>query len=104
MNRILEQSGANATYHIGQDLVVTVVPEVKRELSQLVKDGVTQLVLDLQNVAIVDSSGIGCLVAAHNSLLQKQGSLTLVNVSGDLFDLFQSMRLNQHFSIQRSSL
>jgi anti-anti-sigma factor len=101
MNRFWELTGADATYHLGQDLVFTVVPEVRQELNQLLKDGATHLIFDLEGVNIVDSTGIGCLVAAHNSLVRRQGSLEVVNVSEDLFDLFQSMRLNKHFSVQQ---
>jgi anti-anti-sigma factor len=87
---------------LGENLVASFVLEVREEMKLLVIDGVTELIIDLSAVDIVDSAGIGCLVAAHNSLLQKGGRLVVENVSDDIFDLFRSMRLNRHFPIARS--
>jgi len=44
-------------------------------------------------VTLLDSSGIGLLIAASNSLAAKKGSVRLVNVSADIMHLLQSMRL-----------
>jgi anti-anti-sigma factor len=102
MSRSWEQMGVKTVYHLAQDLVASVLPEIRQELNQLIKGGCTHLVIDLTGVQMIDSSGIGILVAAHNSLNQRNGKLEIINVSDDLFELFGSMRLNQHFSIQRS--
>jgi anti-anti-sigma factor len=94
---------SNARLFIREDLVASIVPEVRQEIKRLIAEGVTDLVVDLDAVRIVDSAGIGSLVAAYNSLVQKNGCLSVENVSSDLLDLFTSMRLDRHFSITRSA-
>lgn len=81
------------------DVVAAFVPELRSRLLELVRAGVRQLVLDLSNVKMVDSLGLGLLISAHNSLLQAGGKLSVVNASADVLDLFKTMRLHQHFSV-----
>jgi len=57
------------------------------------------MILDLQGVRAVDSSGIGLLVSAHNSLEKAGGELTVIHASKDILELFHTMRIHQHFSV-----
>ncbi len=83
---------------IDQDLVASVVPELKQELQGIVDQG-EDLAVDLQGVNIIDSKGIGLLIATHNSLQESNKSLEVLNPSEDVLNLFRSMRLDKHFSI-----
>jgi anti-anti-sigma regulatory factor len=48
---------------------------------------------------IQDSTGIGLLIAAHNSLRKVGGKLPVIHASPDILELFQTMRIHQHFSV-----
>jgi anti-anti-sigma regulatory factor len=48
---------------------------------------------------MVDSSGIGLLISAFNSLRKVGGHLAVIHASADILALFQSMRMHQHFSV-----
>jgi len=86
----------------GKDIVASMVPEFKKELQDLVvKEGVTELEIDLTGVEMVDSVGLGAFIATHNTLSQKDGKLTVVKASSDIYSLFKTMRLDQHFEIQQ---
>ena len=50
----------------------------------MVDEGVRDLVVDLADVNMVDSSGIGLLISAHNSLRKLGGQLALIHASADL--------------------
>ena len=58
------------------------------------------LAIDLARVELIDSVGIGLLIAVHNTLGKKGGRLVLRNVNADLAALLRTMRLDKHFSIQ----
>ena len=55
--------------------------------------------MDLSDVLMVDSCGIGLLIAAHNSLKKVGGRLAVIHASVDTLELFQTMRMHQHFSV-----
>jgi anti-anti-sigma factor len=83
----------------GDNIVAATLPELRSKLRGIVNQGVRDLVVDLAGVNMVDSSGIGLLISAYNSLRKVGGQLALIHVSADLLELFRSMRMHQHFSI-----
>lgn len=83
----------------GEDIVASSAPEIRSKMRGAVEDGVREIVLDLVNVRMVDSVGIGLLIAAHNSLRKLGGQLAVVHASKDVLDLFRMMRIHQHFSV-----
>jgi anti-anti-sigma factor len=50
-------------------------------------------VFDLGKTAMLDSSGIGLLIATCNSLERKKGKMRVLQASSDILRLLQSMRL-----------
>jgi anti-anti-sigma factor len=81
---------------LDNDLVASTASEVKKELKELVDAG-HRVAVDLEDVHMVDSTGIGLLMAAHNSLQKKEQSLEVLNASDDIRKLFQTMRLDKRF-------
>lgn len=87
----------------GEDVVAASVPELRTTMRTALDQGVRDLVMDLSHVHMVDSSGIGLLISAHNSLTQLGGKLSVVHASRDILDLFHMMRIHQHFSVSGES-
>lgn len=81
------------------DIVASTAPELRAQMKAALADGARELAVDLAAVRMIDSTGIGLLVAAHNSLAKSGGALVIVNAQPDLLGLFKSLRLDQHFSI-----
>ena len=81
------------------DLTASSVPGVHAALKAELDRGVDELAFDLEQTKMVDSSGIGLLVAAHNSLARTQGKLRVRNVSPELLRLLQSMRLADRLNV-----
>jgi anti-anti-sigma factor len=81
------------------DLVASVVPRLREQMKALLAEGAAEIVCDLSGVEIVDSSGIGLLVATHNSLARAGGKLLVTGASEDVLGLFRSMRLDRHFAV-----
>ena len=48
---------------------------------------------------MLDSSGMGLLIAAANSLAHSGGKLRVTNVCPDIFRLLQSMRLTARLNV-----
>jgi anti-anti-sigma factor len=93
------QTSVRTVIILGSRLVASIVPDLKNEMKRLIGEGITTLTIDCTDLEIIDSTGIGCLVAAHNSLAKVNGNLSVIQVSPDIFDLLCSMRLDRHFKI-----
>jgi len=87
------------TLILGEKLVATEVPILKSEMKRLVGERVTTLSLDCTRLTQMDSTGIGCLVAAYNSLTAVNGCLCMIQVSADIYGLLYSMRLDRRIKI-----
>ena len=72
--------------------------EIVREL---LDKGNKKIVLDLDEVQYVDSSGIGELVKTHTTVRNRGGQLRLVNLNRRVNDLLQMTRLSSVFDIER---
>ncbi|MDY0227514.1 MAG: STAS domain-containing protein [Desulfomicrobium apsheronum] len=93
------REGNIATITPGQDLVSSMVPEFKQELASLLEDSPAEVRLDLIGAGMMDSIGIGVIIATHNSMKKKGGKLIIVNASENIIKLFKSMRLDQHLNL-----
>ncbi|MGC2111229.1 MAG: STAS domain-containing protein [Candidatus Korobacteraceae bacterium] len=78
---------------INGGLTAVMVPELQQALKHEVDGGAQKLTVDLGETTMVDSSGIGLLIAASNSLIQKKGDIAVVNTSPEILRLLRSMRL-----------
>ena len=87
----------------GKDVVASMAEEFKKNLLDLIKNGIKELVIDLSGVEVVDSVGLGVMIATHNTLSKSGGKLKVINASEDICRLFQTMRLDQHFEIQTAT-
>ena len=83
----------------GDNIVAATIPALRAKMRAIVEEGVQELVIDLTDVRMVDSSGIGLLIAAHNSLRKSGGTLAVIQASAEILELFRTMRMHQHFSV-----
>ena len=84
------------------DVVAANVAELRSVLRSTVQGGGRDLVLDLSNTVMVDSSGLGLVIGTFNSLQKVGGRLRVIHASRDVLHLFQTMRMHQHFEISGS--
>jgi len=94
------RDGAHATVKPKGAVAAAAAAALKAELAALVNDGATHLTLDFDAVLLVDSMGLGVVIAAFNSVEQAGGSLRVVNLSAEVGSLFHTMRLDRHFQVE----
>jgi anti-sigma B factor antagonist len=71
-----------------------------RELTA--KTPVTKLILDFTSVAYIGSSGIGAIILFYKKLAQSGGSISLKNVSNEIFDLLSDLDINKIVTISKA--
>lgn len=96
------RNGNQTIIRPGIDIVASMADEFKNELLSAINALDGELVLDLAGVEMVDSVGIGVIIATHNTLSQKGQSLKIINVITDIFGLFSTMRLNRRFIVEEA--
>lgn len=89
-----------AVYAPRRDLVAAMAAEAKGELRALVAGSEGDFTIDLGGVDMIDSKGLGLVIATCNSLAAQKRKLRVVNASPDIIELFRTMRLDRHFSVE----
>jgi anti-anti-sigma factor len=90
---------SKALVKIDRNIIASNTDKMGQELKDLLREELTDLVIDLSKVEIIDSSGLKLLIAIHHSLAKANGRLSIVNASRNIIKLFKSMRLDQHIRI-----
>ncbi|HUA97929.1 MAG TPA: ATP-binding protein [Terracidiphilus sp.] len=96
---VVEQVDQQGSVRLEGDLTAMVVPQLQAELKELLNKGAHELVFDLSSTAMLDSSGMGLLIAAANSLAPAGGKIRVTNVGPEIFRLLQSMRLTARLNV-----
>jgi anti-anti-sigma factor len=96
----LSREGIRVNVKPGGNIVASGINELRAKLKPVIDDGGREIIFDLEGVRMIDSIGLGLLIATHNSLAGVGGKLKIVNASKDLLDLFRNMRLDQHFEVR----
>ena len=84
----------------GTDVVASMAESFKEELLSAINSSDGTVVIDLAGVEMVDSVGIGVIIASHNTLDQADRKLKVINVTKDVYGLFTTMRLNRRFTVE----
>jgi anti-anti-sigma factor len=95
----MEHNDAGCRLCVRGGLTVVVVPELQRALKAEVEKGAQNITFDLAETRMVDSSGIGLLIATSNILGQKHGRLEVINAAPEILRLMRSMRLSSRLNV-----
>lgn len=74
---------------------------LREAMAGLLAAGHAKILLNLQDVNFVDSSGIGELVRSHMAIRKRGGQMRLVNLSPMVSDLLTSTSLDKVFTVER---
>ena len=99
MKNIIRHKKDKVTVVLGGDLRKDTIQSTKDLLNPLVERH-SRIEVDFSNVEMVDSDGLGVIIALNNSLRLKGGSLRVFGVSESILGLMLLMRLYKHFDIE----
>ncbi len=83
----------------GKDIVESKAEDFKNKLLKLINQDIKELVIDMKNVKDIDSTGLGVLIAAKNSIDQAGGQLNLTNLPENIGNLLQILGLESFFNL-----
>jgi anti-anti-sigma factor len=96
------RDGGQVRVLLHKKLTAAEVPELQPALKQEIAAGAREMIFDMADTVSLDSTGIGLLIAASNSLAAVQGAIRMVHVSPNILKLLRSMRLVDRLHAQES--
>jgi len=82
-----------AVVHVSGEIDLATCPQLRDVLTALVHRGVYQIVVDLQQVTFMDSSGIGVLISVYRRIREHGGSLRLFAPSAKVWRVLELTRV-----------
>ena len=86
---------------VGGEIDVYTAPKLREQLIELVSDGSYHIVVDLEKVDFLDSTGLGVLVGGLKRVRNHDGSLQLVCTQEKILKIFRITGLTKVFPIHR---
>lgn len=74
-------------------------PEIKDIINKLIEEKRYNVIINLEKVSYIDSSGIGALISSLSNLKKYQGGLKIINVYASVRKVFELTKLTSFFEI-----
>jgi anti-sigma B factor antagonist len=94
--------GDRTVVEVGGEIDVYTAPKLREQLVELVNDGSYHLVVDMEGVDFLDSTGLGVLVGGLKRVRAHEGSLRLVCNQERILKIFRITGLTKVFPIHTS--
>lgn len=96
-----------ATYEKENVLIINIIgevdlynaPKIKEVVNDNIRKGFLKFIINMQEVTYIDSTGIGSLIFARQTILAAKGSLRLIHIKDSVKKIFELTRLNSFFTI-----
>jgi anti-sigma B factor antagonist len=96
------QENEHTVIEVGGEIDVYTAPKLRERIIELVDEGQYHLVVDLEKVEFLDSTGLGVLVGGLKRVRGHDGSLQLVCTQERLLKIFRITGLSKVFAIHGS--
>ncbi len=91
-----------AVVHLEGEVDLESAPKLREFLIGLISDGATNMVLNMQGLRFIDSTGIGVLIGALKRIRAEGGSLRLTCAPDNVLQLFRITGLHRVFPMYGS--
>jgi anti-sigma B factor antagonist len=98
----VDQRGRYTVLAVHGEVDVYTAPRLRERLIELVSQGSHQVVVDLEGVDFLDSTGLGVLVGGLKRLRSHDGDMILVCTQPRILKVFEITGLTKVFSIHDS--
>ena len=99
LNIGLSSSGTKLTISLEGRLDTDTAPSLERKLKEDLK-GVTELIIDADKLEYISSDGLRTLLNAQK-IMDKQGTLDIINVSNEVYKAFESTGFSNILNVKR---
>jgi anti-sigma B factor antagonist len=96
------EAGDRTVVTVGGEIDVYTAPKLRDKITELVNGGHHDLLVDMENVEFLDSTGLGVLVGGLKKVRAEQGTMELVCSQDRLLKIFRITGLAKVFTIHDS--
>ena len=96
------QEDGHTIIEVGGEIDVYTAPKLRDKITELVADGVYSIVIDMEAVEFLDSTGLGVLVGGLKKVRAHDGSMRLICNQERLLKIFRITGLAKVFAIHGS--
>ncbi len=101
--KLTPRTEGNATViEVSGEIDVYTAPKLREQIIDLVTGGAYHLVIDMEKVEFLDSTGLGVLVGGLKRVRAHEGSLALVCTQDRILKIFKITGLTKVFPIHNS--
>ena len=72
---------------------------LREKIKNILSMGIQKILIDMEGVPYIDSTGVGFLVGSHTSITQEGGQLKLLRVKPKILEVLKVMNLLKVFEI-----
>jgi anti-sigma B factor antagonist len=83
-------------------LNVVIADKFKKELKPHLIEPDTKLIINLENISFIDSSGFGALISLLKVARSNKCQLKLCNINHELLEMFKLIHLHKVFDIEEN--
>lgn len=94
-----ERDGSTCRISVVGEVDVYTSPTLKSHIVDAVDDGCVDLVIDLEGVGFIDSSGLGVLVSGLRRVKEQSGSMRIICTRDGILKIFRITGLDKVFPI-----
>ena len=94
--------GGHTIIEVGGEIDVYTAPKLRDKITELVSDGNYHIVIDMERVDFLDSTGLGVLVGGLKKVRAHDGSMRLICKQERLLKIFRITGLAKVFAIHES--
>ena len=94
-----ERGNGVCSFELHGEVDVYTAPQLKEELVAAIEGGCANVIVDLQGVGFIDSSGLGVLVSALRRAREREGAVRIVCTRDNILKIFRITGLDKVFPI-----
>lgn len=99
MNHLVERRGDVTVLHIRGELDALSCSDIRPILDSIVEDGTRSVTLNLSELRLIDSSGVGAIVSLYKRIRANGGVVRFIGVTAQPLVIFRLLRLDRVFEM-----
>lgn len=99
MNHSVTAEGDTTILRVSGELDALSSPELRPLLDSLARDRRSPITVDLSELRLIDSSGVGALVSLYKRVRANGGTVRFVGVADQPLVIFKLLRLDRVFAL-----